>query len=479
MTESRAATQAPPQGGLGRGRTVGIVSLLTLVVAFIGYLREATLASRFGLSATMDAYFAAVFVPTLVYMVLIAGTLSPVFIPILIQEDSAEDRDRLSETFSVVTTFVLFLLLTTISAGIITVHWWLPLLFSGFGAATMNTATRLVYIIFPAVLFVALAGILTAVLNGFHKFGLAASAPALSSVSVIGAALVARGDKAIYIVGYATALGFILQFILLLPGTAILGIRYRFVVDLRHPAVVKLLRLGIPLFLYLVVANASSFLERNLASHLSAGAVSTLTYAMRLFAIPANFLAAPLAIVAYPLFAREAVREESGDLRNQVSRIFRLVCLLFLPLTIWVVLNALPLTRFFYERGQFRLQDSVMTSQALMLYAIGILPNAMAVVLLRCFYAAQDTITPLLAESIDLVFYIIAATALTKHFGISGLALTRGMTFFLVAIILIVVLRNRHGLLTIDLNFIQFFLRTSVPTVFSARWRAGSATNSW
>jgi putative peptidoglycan lipid II flippase len=189
---------------------------------------------------------------------------------------------------------------------------------------------------------------------------------------------------------------------------------------------------------------------------------------MRLFTIPANFLAAPLAIVAYPLFAREAVREKSGDLRNQVSRIFRLVCLLFLPLTIWVVLNALPLTRFFYERGQFRLQDSVMTSQALMLYAIGILPNAMAVVLLRCFYAAQDTITPLLAESIDLVFYIIAATVLTKHFGISGLALTRGMTFFLVAIILIVVLRNRHGLLTIDLNFIQFLLRTSVASLAMA-----------
>src|SRR6266550_975081 len=121
LTESRDVTQALPQGGFGRGRTVGIVSALTLVVAFIGYLREATLASRFGLSATMDAYFAAVFVPTLVYMVLIAGTLSPVFIPILIQEDSAEDRARLSETFSVVTTFVLVLLLTTITAGIVTV----------------------------------------------------------------------------------------------------------------------------------------------------------------------------------------------------------------------------------------------------------------------------------------------------------------------------------------------------------------------
>ena len=468
MTESLLETESFAPRDLKRGRTAGIVSVLTLVVAFVGYLREATLASHFGLSAMMDAYFAAVFVPTLVYMVLIAGTLSPLFIPILIQDDHGEDRVRLSETFSVVTTFVLLLLVTTITAGMVTVRWWLPLLFSGFGPATISTTIRLVYIIFPAVLFVALAGILTAVQNGFQKFALAAFAPALSSITVIVAALLAHGDKAIYIVGFATAFGFILQFVFLLPATAFLGIRYTFTLNFWHPAVIRLLRLGIPLFLYLVVANASSFLERNLASHLSAGTVSTLTYAMRLFTIPANFLAAPMAIVAYPMFAREAVREERGDLCNQVSRIFRLVCLLFLPLTVWVVLNSLPLTRCFYERGQFHLQDSVATARVLILYGIGILPNAMAVVLLRCFYAAQDTITPLVAESIDLGFYIIAVTVLTKHFGIVGLALTRGLTFFVVAAVLIVVLRNQHGLLRIDLTFTRFFCRVSVATLVMA-----------
>jgi peptidoglycan biosynthesis protein MviN/MurJ (putative lipid II flippase) len=50
---------------------------------------------------------------------------------------------------------------------------------------------------------------------------------------------------------------------------------------------------------------------------LSAGAVSSITYATRLFAIPANFFAAPLAIVAYPLFVREATRP-LRDLRNQI-----------------------------------------------------------------------------------------------------------------------------------------------------------------
>jgi putative peptidoglycan lipid II flippase len=451
-----------------RGRTVGIVSLLTLAVAFAGYVREAALAARFGLSATMDAYFAAVFIPTLVYMVLIAGTLSPVFIPILIQADGDEERVQLSETFSVVTNVVLLVLATTIALGLVTVHVWLPLLFAGFSSTTAGTATHLVYIIFPAVIFVAVAGILTAALNGFHQFALPAAAPALSSLAVIVAAVLARGDRAIYVVGFATALGFLLQFVFLLPATARLGIRYRLVLNFRHPAIGKLIRLGVPLLLYLLVANASAFLERNLASHLSAGAVSSITYATRLFAIPANFFAAPLAIVAYPLFVREAARDNCGDLRNQISRMIRLVCFLFMPLTVWVVMNALPLTRMFYERGQFHQSDSIVTARVLMLYGVGILPNAIAVILLRCFYAVQDTMTPLWAESIDLAFYIVFALLLTPRFGLAGLAITRGMTFFLVASILTFVLSRKRMLLVVDFDLLRFLGRTAIASLAMA-----------
>jgi putative peptidoglycan lipid II flippase len=452
-------------GGLRQARTVGIVSMLTVIVAVFGYLREAMLAARFGVSATMDAYFSALFIPTMVYMVLIAGTLSPIFIPILLQEDASEDRAKLSETFSIITNFVLLFLTTIVCCAMLTARKWLPLLFPGFSATTAGMTVHLIYMIFPSVLFVAMAGILTAVLNGFGKFALAAFAPALSSITVIAATLFARGNGAVYVVGIATAVGFVLQLLLLIPATASLGIRYRPTLSFRHSAISRLLRLGAPLFLYLVVANGVLFLERNLASQLSAGAVSTLTYAMRLFAVPANFLAAPLAIVSYPQFAREAVRDKHGDLRDQVSRMFRLVLFLFLPVTIFTILNAVPLTRLLYERGQFRLADSVVTARVLMLYGIGILPNAIAVILLRCFYAVQDTVTPLLAESIDLAFYATVATVLTRHFGIEGLAITRGLTFFLVTAILMYVLSNRRGLLAIDLDLLRFFLRTALASL--------------
>jgi putative peptidoglycan lipid II flippase len=449
LTNSLPPTNAElksPVVAPGKARTAGIVSAVTILVAVAGYLREATLAARFGISTTMDAYFAAIFIPNILYLILIAGTLSPVFIPILIQEHPDEEPDKASLTFSVITNFTLLAFILIVVCGTLAARFWMPVLFPGFKPSTAELAVRLVYIVFPALPFLAIAGILTALLNGFHRFLAAALAPAVSSLAVIVAALFLRGERAVYAVALATATGFFLQCAVLLPATARLSIRYRPVFNFRHPSIKKLLRLGIPLFLYLAVANAAAVLERNFASRISAGAVSTLTYAFRLFTVPSNFLAAPLAIVAYPGFSREAARDSRGQLASQVSRLFRLLLFVFLPVTVWTMLNAEPVTRILYEHGKFLPSDSWITSRVLAIYGIGIVPNAVAVVLLRCFFAIEDTITPLLTELVDLCFYVIAAPILIRYFGMEGLAAARGMSFCIVFAILVFVL-GRRGLL--------------------------------
>jgi len=80
--------------GFRKGRTVGIVGFVTVAVSAIGYLRESALAARFGVSTTMDAYFAAIFIPNILYFVLVAGTVSPVFIPILLKEGATTARNN-------------------------------------------------------------------------------------------------------------------------------------------------------------------------------------------------------------------------------------------------------------------------------------------------------------------------------------------------------------------------------------------------
>lgn len=472
LTNTRQQSQPGPEAVSpavpNKARTASVVGLVTVGVAVAGYLREAILAAHFGVTATMDAYFASIFIPNILYLVLIAGTLSPVFIPILLQEDPEKNPEKASATFSIIANFALLTLVSIVACGVLGARLWLPALFPGFNPATADLAVRLVYIIFPALPFLAAAGILTALLNGFHRFWLAAFAPALSSISVIAATLLFRGDRAIYAVGIATALGFLLQCLVLLPASLSLGIRYRPILAFRHPAIRKLLKLGVPLFLYLVVANVSAVLERSLASRISAGAVSTLTYAFRLFTVPANFLAAPLAIVAYPGFAREAARDQRGELAGQTSRLFQLVIFLFLPVTVWTILNANIVTRFLYEHGKFSEASSTITANLLAIYCFGIVPNAIAIVLLRCFYAIEDTVTPLLTELAALAYFVIAAPYFTHRFGIGGLVAARTVSFFLVTIALLLVLRRRYALLRLDFETLRFFFRVATATCVMA-----------
>ncbi len=43
-------------------RSFGLVAFLTLIASFLGYVRDAAMAARFGASMVTDAYFAAFFV---------------------------------------------------------------------------------------------------------------------------------------------------------------------------------------------------------------------------------------------------------------------------------------------------------------------------------------------------------------------------------------------------------------------------------
>lgn len=450
-----------------RAQIVSAVTILTFIVAVIGYVRDATLAARFGVGATMDAYFGAIFIPTNIYLILVAGTVSPVLIPVLLHGYS-DDRKRTSEVFSVVTNFVLLLFAIVVVCGMVTAHQWLAWLFPGFSPATRAMSLRLIYVIFPALPLLALAGILTATLNGFHKYSLAAFAPALASIAVILTALLAHGARAIYMVAFGTSIGFLAQFLLLVPAVRSLGLHYQPILWLRHPAVVHLVRLGTPLLLYLLVANASLIIERNLASRLSAGALSYITYAMRLFSVPSNFLAAPLVIVAYPYLAREALRPGYGELQNELARALRYIVFVFAPVSVWLIVNAVPVTRVLYERGRFVASDTHIVAHVFQLYAIGVLPNAITILLLRCFYALEDTFTPLWAEGIDLLFFVVCAPVLTRRFGISGLALARGIAFILVGSILTIVLWRGRRLLRINWDLCTFMLQTVLATAVMA-----------
>ena len=425
-----------------RGRLVIWVTILTTFVSAVGYFREAVFASRLGASASMDAYLAALFVPNTLYFVLIAGTVSPIFMTVFSQHQSGSSEEALG-VFRVTSTCSAVILIALVLLGTLTARFWLPLVFSGFTSGQLELSLQLLYVIFPSIVFLGMSGIVSALLNSLGHFTAPAVSPAMYAVATVPVLLLAPRDKLVQWVAIATAVGLAAQLFVQLPTAASLGVRWRPDFNFRHPAIRRLVRLALPLLAYLVVANASLLVERNVASKLSTGAISIVNYATRLFAIPGNLLIMPLAVVFYPSFAREAAREGRGDLARELRDALRITLFLALPVSCWVVMHALPLTRVVFERGQFDFTNSTQTAGMLAFYSLGLLPNAVAVILLRAFYAIQDTVTPLLAEAANLACYTWAAPRLAERFGMAGLGAARAGSFVLVALILLFALRRK------------------------------------
>jgi len=70
-----------------------LTSGLTLLGSFLGLLRNAFLASRFGASSYLDVYYASFRLPDLIYNIFIMGAISAAFIPIF-SEYWAKDKEE-------------------------------------------------------------------------------------------------------------------------------------------------------------------------------------------------------------------------------------------------------------------------------------------------------------------------------------------------------------------------------------------------
>jgi peptidoglycan biosynthesis protein MviN/MurJ (putative lipid II flippase) len=186
----------------------------------------------------------------------------------------------------------------------------------------------------------------------------------------------------------------------------------------------------------------------------------------------------PLAVVFYPTFAREAAREGRGNLERELRDALRIAVFLALPVTCWMVVHALPLTRVIFERGQFDFTNSTRTAGMLTLYSLGLLPNAVAVILLRAFYAVQDTVTPLLAEAANLACYAWFAPRLAERYGLIGLGAARAGSFVLVAVILLFALSfvlHRIRVLTENRMWLLCAGRNDLGCLFAVDWRFPAA----
>ena len=439
-------------------KSASTVSLFTLVSRITGLVRELLVASTFGASAITDAFNVAFRIPNLFRRLFAEGAFSQAFVPVLAASKAQHGEEVTKLVIDRVATLLSWALLLTCALGVAAAPVLVWLMASGlkqdprgFEAAVFMTRWM-----FPYIGFMSLVALSSGVLNTWRRFAVPAATPVLLNVAMIAAAwlgapwLKTKGIEPIYAMGAGVMIGGALQLGVQIPALLAIGMLPKMSFSWAaargawaDPATKNIAKLMLPALLGVSVAQISLIINTQIASHLTPGSVSWLTYADRLMEFPTAMLGVAIGVVLMPQLAAAKAANDAEKYSAMLDWGLRIVVLLAVPCAVALLTFAQPLVATLYHYGAFTDRDVQQTTTALMGYGAGLLGLVAIKVLAPGFYANQDIKTPVMIAIAVLVLTQLLNVALVPVFQHAGLALAIGIGALVNALCLLVGLKRR------------------------------------
>ncbi|MBS1964682.1 MAG: murein biosynthesis integral membrane protein MurJ [Chloroflexi bacterium SZAS-1] len=422
---SQAAAPTPPSAAATLARRIAIAALLiafgNIASRVLGLVRESVIAGTFSRGTAVDVFTAASTIPTTLYDLLINGAISAALVPVFSEYAEGDERE-----FWHVASIIINLALVVVALVTAVLIWQAPLavtlLAGGFKDDIRAQATQMVRWLLPAVLFMALSGLITAILYARQRFLLPAFTTSAYNAGIILGALLLTPALGPFSLVAGVLVGALLQVLLQLPGLR--GMAYRPVIDLRHPGVRRILRLYAPVALGISFSIMGIVLDRNLASRLPSSALSTMRYATTLIQFPLGLVAAAVSFAVLPTLSRQASASDDSAFQRTLAMGLKVVLLLILPATAGLAALARPVVAALFQHGNFAAQDTDAVARALLLYLPGLPAAAIDQMLLFAFYAHKRTLAPNLVQGAAVGLYALTAFGLLAlNLGVGALIL--------------------------------------------------------
>jgi putative peptidoglycan lipid II flippase len=398
--------------------------LMTMVILsrVIGNVRELYIAWAFGAGPLVDAYVTGFTIPDWLNYLVAGGTASITFVSIYTRFLAQKREEEAQRTFSAIIT----VMTAVLGVGILAAEVYTPQILRwyahGFSPEQLKLCTHLTRIVLPAQLFFYVGGVISAVLQSRRLFLFPALQPLLYNIFIILGGVLLSHRFGIASLAYGALAGsFIGPFLINAIGAARIGIGYRLSFDVRNPAFHEWVKLSIPLMLGVSLVSADDWILRYFAS-VAAGDIARLNYAKRLFAAPIAVLGQATGQASLPFFAQLFGEKRMSEFADTVNgSVSRLVAASLL-MSGWMMATALPVVDLVYRRGRFHLVDSQATALFFFWFSLSLAFWSAQALYARAFYAAGDTLTPMVASTIITVASVPAYSALFHVFSSVGLA---------------------------------------------------------
>lgn len=431
-------------------KSAGIIMVGYTLSRILGYVRDKLWVYIFGQDKiSTDAYTAAFSIPDLLYFLLAGGALSAAFIPVFTDYLTKGEKKEAWKIASSIANLLIILVASGIMIILIFADKLVPLIVPGYNEQTMKLAIFLTRIMCPAVLFFVLSALCSAILNSYQHFKTPAFAFIFYDVPIILGCLILGPKIGIVGMSLGVLIGAIMLVLLQLPVIIKMGWDYKFILNLSHPGVKRILKLFLPAMFGLLISQVNLFMiPQFFGSKLSSGVNTYLRLATRIIYVPLGIFAVAISTAIFPFLASQVSLNDKTAFRNTLTRGICFSFFLSLPSTAGVIVLSKPIIRVLFQGGGFKVVDVEKTSFLLLFLSIGLIGLSTLQVITRGFYANFDTKTPVKVGVISLFLNIFLCYFLTNSYlKSSGLGLAVSLTsMFNMSILIFIIHKKMKGI---------------------------------
>jgi putative peptidoglycan lipid II flippase len=352
-----AAPKTPKTDTARVAGAAGIMMAAILASRLLGLVRDMVISYYFGASWITDAYKAAFRLPDFLYYLIAGGALSSAFIPVfteyLTRRQECDERgdaagaraceDEAWRVFSIFGTLIFCGLTVVVILGeLVTVQLLQWFVVPGWQGSPLQLTANLTRIIFPAQLCFFLGGLMMATLYARKHFLMPALGPVVYNVAIIVGGVIGGAFFGPYRGIYGLAIGVVVgaiagNIVMQLWAMRRFGVHYRPSFDYRHPGVVKIAKLMLPVLLGLSLPQLHLIIANWFASFLTVkGTITWLDNANKLMQMPLGIFGQALSVALLPTLSSLAAERDFPNLRKQFNLGLRAILFLTIPSSVLI-----------------------------------------------------------------------------------------------------------------------------------------------
>ncbi len=389
----------------------------------LGFIRDLLSASIVGANIYSDIFFVAFKFPNLFRRIFAEGAFTQSFLP-----SFAKTKNKPKFAWNVFVLFLTIILIITLIVNFFS-YEVTSLLAYGFSEEAKKIAAPLVAINFWYLDLIFIVTFLATLLQYKNHFATTAFSTSLLNISLIIALILSMQlpkEKIIFYLSIAVIVGGIAQVI----AHIIAAKKYK---------ILKLLYIGakskkkadlstfkkhfLPSVFGNSTAHISAFLDTWLASFLSAGSISYLYYANRLFQLPFALFAIATSTVLFPKITKYLSNNQEKEAKEMMKKIFWLLFYALILATVIGIISSKEIVYILFQRGAFNEKDTLITSQVLVMYMLGLIPFGLNKLFSSYLYATHKHLKAAKFAMISLTVNIFLSVLFLFPMKVLGLAL--------------------------------------------------------